>query len=373
MNFPTSTHKHHWIFSQEELERKRRERYDRSIQDIKRLKGGEGEGEGEEGAFISLAEERHLCSYYERMIAKICSVFRFPRKILAIAIVYFKRLYLTHSIMDFEPWNVMLACIYISCKVENAYISAEELAKGVHQDPRTVEKTVLGCEMSVLQGLKFDLVVHTPYSAFDGFCFDLENFLLDSMGYDHEKAEAFVEEIKKKGYEPIDALLFSDGPLLYAPGLLAYAALEIALNSSSSSKKDVLRGYTSSLLKRTGQSDTSLAKEVASIHNLGAQGAGSLIEERALKGIDRKLKLCRNPVYDPTSEYYKKAAAEKKAREGEGKQTVSLKTSLKRSAMHSIDALGLTSDPDSVDRVDLAQDPKRRKSKGEDEPQEAMK
>ena len=33
---------------------------------------------------------------------------------------------------------------------------------------------------------------------------------------------------------------------------------------------------------------------------LGARGSASLADEGVLKEIDRKVKLCRNPVYDPT-------------------------------------------------------------------------
>jgi len=354
MNFPTSTHKSRWLLSETELQERRCARYDKSVKDIERYKP-----EASTSSWVSMEEEKQLFRYYEKMISKICVLFRFPRKIVAISIVYFKRFYLKYSILDYDPWTVMITCVYLACKVENAYISAEELAKGVQQDARIVEKIVLGSEMNLLQGLDFDLVVHTPYSAFDGFCFDLENYvqekLTGSERWDHEKAEAFVESLKRKGYQSIDALLFSDGPLLYAPGLLAYAALEMALKSCDEGK--MLGEYSLSLLERTGIQSSQLASNVEKIHKLGQKGSKSLIEETTLKDIDRKLKLCRNPVYDPSSSTYKKQQAEKQ------KQKLQAKANLKRSVAQDAQALGLSEADEDFFFTENKQDPKRRKSK----------
>ncbi len=193
MNFPTSTHKSRWLLSPGDLEARRCARYEKSVREIERYRpastSAAAAAEPEEGEakapqqllgdleLVSMEEEKKLFSYYERMISKICVLYHFPRKIMAISLVYFKRFYLKFSILDYEPWTLMITCVYLACKVENAYISAEELAKGVQQDARIVEKIVLGSEMNLLQGLDFDLVVHTPYAALDGFCFDLETYV----------------------------------------------------------------------------------------------------------------------------------------------------------------------------------------------------
>mmetsp|Transcript_13150 Transcript_13150/g.27763 ORF Transcript_13150/g.27763 Transcript_13150/m.27763 type:complete len:382 (+) Transcript_13150:189-1334(+) len=373
MNFPTSTHKSRWLLSPEDLEARRCARYDKSVREIERYRPAStsaaasvAPGEGGEKApqqlggleLVSMEEEKQLFSYYERMISKICVLYNFSRKILAISIVYFKRFYLKFSILDYEPWTLMITCVYLACKVENAYISAEELAKGVQQDARIVEKIVLGSEMNLLQGLDFDLVVHTPYAALDGFCFDLETYVQEKLPagecWELERAEAFAQRLRKKGYESIDALLFSDGPLLHAPGLLAFAALEVALKASG--EKALLREYVASLLARAdgGMAADQLAQAIQAIHKLGQSGASGLIDESTLKQIDRKLKLCRNPVYDPSSEQYKKQQAEKQ------RQKQRAKANLKRSSVaQDAQALGMTKD------LFIAENPdsKRRKSK----------
>lgn len=49
--------------------------------------------------------------------------------------------------MEHDPKNIMLTCIYLACKVEESHVSAEELGKGIQQDPQVVLKN----EMIVLQ------------------------------------------------------------------------------------------------------------------------------------------------------------------------------------------------------------------------------
>ena len=46
-----------------------------------------------------------------------------------------------------------LTCIYLACKVEESHVSAEELGKGISQDPQVVLKN----EMIVLQVCHFSL------------------------------------------------------------------------------------------------------------------------------------------------------------------------------------------------------------------------
>lgn len=55
-------------------------------------------------------------------------------------------------------------------QVEESYISAQEFCRVVRQD----QATVLRNEVPLLQGLNFDLVVHTPYWCLEGFFTDLK-------------------------------------------------------------------------------------------------------------------------------------------------------------------------------------------------------
>ncbi|KAL0317061.1 UNVERIFIED_CONTAM: Cyclin-H1-1 [Sesamum angustifolium] len=144
---------------------------------------------------LKIEEEQLLRAFYEFKIQDVCDAFKFPRKIQATALIYFKRFYLEWSVMEHHPKNIMLTCIYAACKAEENHVSAEELGKGIEQD----HQMILNNEMLVLQSLGFDLIVYAPYRALEGFVSDLESL--------HESAKAEVDKIMR-----------TDAPLLFPPG-----------------------------------------------------------------------------------------------------------------------------------------------------------
>ena len=156
---------------------------------------------------VRLEEEARLLRYYQNKIQDVCRGFRFPAKVSATALLLFKRFYLGFSALDHDPKNIMLTAIYLACKarpmlspvlheeiaddvmrrvphcttttsaggcigwqVEEAYISAEEFCRVVKQD----HQTVLRNETLLLQGVHFDLIMHTPYWPLRGFFQDLK-------------------------------------------------------------------------------------------------------------------------------------------------------------------------------------------------------
>lgn len=123
-------------------------------------------------------EEQLLRAFYEFKIQDVCDAFKFPRKIQATALIYFKRFYLQWSVMEHHPKNIMLTCIYAACKAEENHVSAEELGKGIEQD----HQMILNNEMLVLQSLGFDLIVYAPYRALEGFVIDVEELFRENEG-----------------------------------------------------------------------------------------------------------------------------------------------------------------------------------------------
>lgn len=62
------------------------------------------------------------------------------------------------------PSRLSLRPLRRSCQIEEAYIGAEDFCRQLNQDP----KAVLNNEVALLQGLRFDLIVHSPYRALTG-------------------------------------------------------------------------------------------------------------------------------------------------------------------------------------------------------------
>eukprot|EP01018_Ginkgo_biloba_P008187 Gb_28462 [translate_table: standard] len=221
--------------------------------------------------------------FYEQKIQEVCGAFRFPHKIQATAIIYFKRFYLRWSVMEHDPKHIMLTCIYTSCKVEEFHVSAEELGKGIQQD----HQVILRNEMIVLQSLGFDLIVYSPYRSIDGFVDDMEIFLQakdDSL----QKLKVLREGAKLE----IDKNMLTEAPLLFPPGQLALAALR-RLNKEHSAID--FERYFKSICSRqqNSQVDFELACALNAIDILVKEAKSPAAKD--MRHIDRKLKHCRNP------------------------------------------------------------------------------
>ena len=59
----------------------------------------------------------------------------------------------------------MTLCVHLPLQIEEAYIGADDFCRVLKQEV----STVLRSEVPLLQGLRFELVVHSPYRALTGF------------------------------------------------------------------------------------------------------------------------------------------------------------------------------------------------------------
>ncbi|XP_052208933.1 cyclin-H1-1 isoform X2 [Diospyros lotus] len=234
---------------------------------------------------LKTEEEQLLRAFYEFKIQDVCDAFKFPRKIQATALIYFKRFYLQWSVMEHHPKDIMLTCIYAACKVEENHVSAEELGKGIEQD----HQMILNNEMIVLQSLGFDLIVYAPYRALDGFVSDMEEFLQAT-----EEQLLMLKDINATAKAETDKIMRTDAPLMFPPGQLALAALR-----KSNAVHMVLdfERYLWSILSRQHSSSTHPISELTVSLNAIDSMVNKLETPTAadMKHIDRKLKSCRNP------------------------------------------------------------------------------
>ncbi|KAG1653193.1 hypothetical protein FOA52_006956 [Chlamydomonas sp. UWO 241] len=181
MDFATSSHAARWLFSAEQLFEIRESTNASSAAasacgQSKKSRTGEEGGEGDaapdsapstsapEGGGVSAGDERRLLRFYDGEIVKLCVRLGYPAKVKATALMYCKRFFLHHSCITHNPARLMLTCIYLAGKIEEAYIGAEDFCRMLNQDI----KAVLNNEVLLLQGLQFDLIVHSPYRALGG-------------------------------------------------------------------------------------------------------------------------------------------------------------------------------------------------------------
>ncbi|KAK3019411.1 hypothetical protein RJ639_004661, partial [Escallonia herrerae] len=274
-------------------------------------------------------EEEHLLrAFYEFKIQDVCDAFKFPRKIQATALLYFKRFYLLWSVMEHHPKHIMLTCIYTACKAEENHVSAEELGKGIEQD----HQMILNNEMIVLQAwihkyisLGFDLIVYAPYRSIDGFINDIEDYFQTNDGQlpmlkvvvsfllccysGFNLVEQIMSpipliclllilcllfslDLQETAKMEADKTMLTEAPLLFPPGQLALAALR-----RSNKVHGILdfESYLGSILSR--HHPTHSNSELASSLNAIDSVVSKLVTPTAadMKHIDRKLKSCRDP------------------------------------------------------------------------------
>ncbi|CAL4927210.1 unnamed protein product [Urochloa decumbens] len=232
---------------------------------------------------MSYEEEQLIRVFYEQKIQEVCTAFKFPHKIQATAIIYFKRFYLQWSVMEHQPKNIMLTCVYASCKVEENHVSAEELGKGIQQD----HEIILNNEMVLLKSLDFDLIVYAPYRSIEGFIDDLEGFCRAGNG-----AFQRLKELHQMAISHADKMMLTDAPLLYTPGQLALAALHKC--------NDILKvfdfeRYLETIFSRQHSNCTieQFVQSINAINYLVDQLKMPSVKD--MRHLDRKLRHCWDP------------------------------------------------------------------------------
>uniref|UniRef100_A0A2P2KYV6 Cyclin-H1-1 n=2 Tax=Rhizophora mucronata TaxID=61149 RepID=A0A2P2KYV6_RHIMU len=299
-DFQTSTHRAKWIFSPLQLI----ERYKAANQRAKQMLDTYGTTRMEvdaDGSLsypklqpkqsnnddkhsrpkpLSVEEEQFMRVYYEYKLREVCSAFYFPHKIQGTALTYFKRFYLQWSVMEHDPKNVMLSCIYAACKIEENHVSAEELGKGISQD----HQMILNYEMIVLQSLEFDLIVYAPYRSVEGFINYMQEFFHVSDGQIQ-----MLKDLQDTAREAVDKIMLTDAPLLFPPGQLALAALR----SSNEVHKIVdFERYLGNILSRQTSVHT-ISEFTESLNAIDSWVKKyNFPTDKDMKHINRKLKSC---------------------------------------------------------------------------------
>ncbi|RZB57763.1 Cyclin-H1-1 isoform C [Glycine soja] len=267
---------------------------------------------------LSIEEEQCIKVFYENKLQEVYNNFRFPHKIQATALIYFKRFYLQWSVMEHQPKHIMLTCVYAACKIEENHVSAEEL------------------ETLVLQSLEFDLIVYAPYRSVEGFINDVEVCLVGPdaavklclgdllvMGSNPETASLHMQggfssmllfyskncdywhwqefcnagddqlEMLKTLQETarfeVDKMMLTDAPLLFPPGQLALAALS---NSNALHRVIDFDSYLRGIFSHENSMHTmsELSESLNAIDSWVRKYKSP--SEKELKHINRKLKSC---------------------------------------------------------------------------------
>ncbi|KAG5654767.1 hypothetical protein H0H81_003775 [Sphagnurus paluster] len=299
--YEASTQFRNWRFSPQQLFDLRTSLNVAAVAVIRNTLENEKPGSSSIVSFLNAEEEHLLVKLYITKITQLCSLFRFPEEVEATAITYLKRFYLKNTVMDWHPKNVMLTALFLATKTTNNPISLEAYTSHI---PRTAPADVLDLEFLVAQSLGFEFAVWHSHRALWGMMLDVQN--LPGSPQD-------TRPIYESALAHVRASRLTDAELIYTPSQIALAAFSIASPELASqwSLSKLSADSSSTLL-----SPDSLSGVTETIKSMITSG-GHPPSVDAVREVDRRLKLCKNPEKIVGSHAYlaKKAEEEKKAEE----------------------------------------------------------
>ena len=318
MNFQTSTQKKSWMFSSpEHVARRRREQRKKTL--IALLRGRNEEKEEKEGeeekllekefSFPSAKDEEIYRKRLEAKIDSLCSAFNLPVKVTVSATTLFKRYCLANPIMLTNLKIVMVASVYVACKVEESYVSAEQLCKVVKDIDYN---KVLNAELAVLQGVDFQLISFGAFRPLRGFRADAIHSVSSSNNNEggggdasSNSKELVVEKIREcynKSQEDLKKQLLTDAMFLFPPGQLALSAF---LKAAREMGCNELEEY---IVTKCLRNEPDLLKNLSIIENM-AKEQGEEPKDTEAKKADQAMKAFQKKNAKTLSAALKKQAS----------------------------------------------------------------
>ena len=286
--FHSSTQRKYWIFDDEnqlkEIRRQINQNYCRNFLETYPNR--------RDVNFLTEQEEQTLVDYYLKILIDVCGKFQppLPTSVTGTAVAYFKRFYLQTCVMDHPAKEMFLVCLYMACKVDEYNLSVDAFMQILPPDRREkVKDFILAHELLLMQKLKFHLTVHNPYRPMEGFMIDMKT-KLQSQGLNPEKWRARAQEFLARS-------LVTDVMLLYPPSQTALAAL---LDASQGN----IKAYVA---ENVGEAAVEKLERIVKT----VQCRSASPEKASVKQLEQKLKLCRNPEYNPDSKLNKRKKADK--------------------------------------------------------------
>jgi len=253
---------------------------------------------------LRVDEELYMIRKHLLMMPELCRVNNLSDKVCLTASAFFKRFYLSHSIMEEDPKIMLPTAVFLACKVEEedgggkSNGMAWKISDSV-EDQTISRKTLLDNEMRLLLGIKCDLAIHHPSNQVFNFVRMIGSTLRE------KKKINFTGKHEKSLYdscaELIRNLYVTDAPLLYEPPELAIAVLHICARKTEYRKEigDVIDEYIKQHVEKANTKDIKgFADRILEF----CKEENEEENKNKIKRIRRLLKRCRNNLRQPSPE-----------------------------------------------------------------------
>jgi len=175
--------------------------------------------------FLIEYEAMLRCSY-EANISNLCRLnrLRYRRRVQFCAQSLFKRFYLNHSIIEYNPNLIAKSSIYLATKIkDNIVENLEDYCLKVCENSGLIRSH----EMILIDGILFDLHFHTPDRIIKKFFVLVFDKLMDKKRK-YVLNNYKIIKLNMGACRLIEAQMLSDLLLEYSPSHLALAALSLA-------------------------------------------------------------------------------------------------------------------------------------------------
>lgn len=208
-----------WSFTKDELQKQREQVNERGkVMSLERsqlvVNPVTGDTEKVDIVPLTVEEELKIIAYYARKLNGLANLFKMPSQVKGTAISYLKKFYLNHSVMEFHPKHIMLTCLFLAAKSENYFIGIKTFAAKINNTP---PENILKYEYTIIQSLKFTLMVHHPFRSLYGFYLDIQNVL-------PKVDKGRIGKSFDRTRELINESLISDAGFLFTPPQIALAS-----------------------------------------------------------------------------------------------------------------------------------------------------
>jgi len=298
-SFAESTQARFWTFPSEQLAALReavRKRAQEKLAAALAAEGGSGsDASGSQLAVLTVEEEALLRNYYENKLQQLCrennqrDSTRFTKRAAATAQMYFKRFYLKVSVVEEHPKEIMLACLYLAGKVEEEKIEMDDL---LPHAPKLKPEHLIALEQRLLETMRFQLVIRSPYRSLIGFLQDLQAWSLErNRDAEGQGLVQALQLLQERATEHVGRALISEVVFLAPPQQIALAALRLAARAEG---------------ERCQATDvaTWLQQRFTFLDQGGSQGGASPTDNaqgllRQIASIEEQIVAVTNPDDDP--------------------------------------------------------------------------
>ncbi|KAJ4301986.1 hypothetical protein N0V88_002117 [Collariella sp. IMI 366227] len=168
--------------------------------------------------FLTPGEEAQLLTFYTAELLRAGEFGNMSDEIKATAAVFFRRFYVTNSVMTYPAPEMLVTALFFAAKAEGSFMSVGEFAK-IFGKERPDE--ILAGEFLLCQGMRFAIDVKHPFRALRGAVMELSTL----PGIEHLRlaaAEVRAREILR--FSP----LITDAYFHYTPSQIMLSALSLA-------------------------------------------------------------------------------------------------------------------------------------------------